>query len=78
MVFARVPRFFGFGNRSEVYGTDVYVKYRPLSGGRFTTIALHAEWLYRRRQIPHDVLQDLTGFASLAIRFAQRWWAAGR
>jgi hypothetical protein len=72
------PNATGFGNRTDIFGTDLYVKYRPAGSARFTTVALQAEWYYRRRQVPEDVLQDTGGYASLAWRFAQRWAIAGR
>lgn len=72
------PNPTGYGNRSEVYGTDVYLKYRPISRGGTTSVALQTEWFYRRRQVPEDVLQDLNGYAYLAWRFALRWGAAVR
>ncbi len=75
---ANGPNPTGYHNRTDVYGTDVYLKYRPLSGGSFTTIALQAEVLYRRRQVPQDVLSDVSGYGQLSWRFAQRWAAAAR
>jgi hypothetical protein len=72
------PNPTGRDNRSEVYGTDLYLKWRPISFQSDQFVALHAEWLYRRRQVPDAVLQDVTGFASVVFRFAQRWAVAGR
>jgi hypothetical protein len=64
--------------RAQIAGSDVYLKYRPLSGGRSTIVSLQAEWFYRRREIPGDRLTDTGGFAALFWRFAQRWATAGR
>ena len=72
------PNPTGHDNRTDVLGTDVYLKYRPLSEGSTTIVALTVEWLYRRRQIPSDVLWDTGGYASLFWRFAPRWAAAVR
>jgi hypothetical protein len=72
------PNPTGQDNRSEVYGTDVYLKYRPITRGGHTTISLQSEWFYRRRQVPDDVLQDLNGYAYLFWQFALRWGAAVR
>ncbi|HEY0094635.1 MAG TPA: zinc-regulated TonB-dependent outer membrane receptor [Archangium sp.] len=72
------PNPTGYRNRTDVFGTDVYLKYRPLRGGSFTTVALQAEVLYRRRQIPEDVLWDVNGYGQLSWRFAQRWGTAAR
>ena len=72
------PNPTGHGNRSEVYGTDAYLKYRPISRGGQTSVSLQTEWFYRRRQVPEDVLGDLNGYAYLFWRFALRWGAAAR
>ena len=72
------PNPTGHGNRSEIFGTDLYLKYRPISRGGNTTVSLQTEWFYRRRQVPEDVLQDVNGYAYLFWRFALRWAAAAR
>jgi hypothetical protein len=75
---ANGPNPTGYRNRTDVFGTDVYLKYRPLRGGSFTIIALQAEVLYRRRQVPDDVLWDVNGYGQLTWRFLQRWATAAR
>ena len=72
------PNPTGHDNRTDIYATDVYLKYRPISTGSPTIVSLTAEWFYRRRQIPGDVLQDIDGYTSLFWRFAPRWAAALR
>jgi len=72
------PNSSGRGNRSDVYGTDLYIKYRPLAGGATTILSLQTEWFYRRRQIPRDLLSDFSGYAYLFWRFEQRWATALR
>ncbi|HEY0705599.1 MAG TPA: zinc-regulated TonB-dependent outer membrane receptor, partial [Polyangia bacterium] len=72
------PNPTGHHNRSEVFGTDLYLKYRPLASREFMTIALQAEGLLRRRQIPGDALSDGGGYAQALFRFARRWSVAGR
>jgi hypothetical protein len=72
------PNPTGRDNRSEVYGSDVYLKWRPITFQSDQYVALHSEWLYRRRQVPEAVLQDVNGFASVVFRFARRWAVAGR
>lgn len=70
---ANGPNPHGKHSRSDIYGTDLYLKYRPITRQSQTEIALHTEALYRRRQIPHGVLQDAGGFAIVTWRFLQRW-----
>jgi hypothetical protein len=76
--FASGPNASGRDNRTEVYGGDIFVKYRPVGQGSHQEVSLHSEWMHRRRQIPDDVLADLSGFTQLSWRFAQRWDVAGR
>jgi len=72
------PNPTGRDNRSEIYGTDLYLKYRPITHGSYTIVSLDAEWLTRRRQVPGGVLQDHGLYAYLFWRFARRWAAAAR
>jgi hypothetical protein len=72
------PNPSGRRNHTNVFGTDVYLKYRPITEQSFTIVSLQTEWLYRRRQVPGDILQDISGYAQLCYRFAQRWATAGR
>jgi hypothetical protein len=41
-------------------------------------VSLQAELLYRRRQVPEDVLSDFSGYGQLFWRFDQRWATAAR
>ncbi|HEY0712674.1 MAG TPA: zinc-regulated TonB-dependent outer membrane receptor [Polyangia bacterium] len=72
------PNPTGHHNRSEIHGGDLYLKYRPVAATNHLTVALQAEALWRRRQIPGDALSDGGGYAQLLFRFAQRWSLAGR
>lgn len=72
------PNSNGLGTRSEVYGTDVYLKYRPITTESSFVLSLQTEWLYRRREVPDDILDDHTGYAQVFCRFAPRWGAAAR
>jgi hypothetical protein len=65
-------------NRSEIYGSDLYVKFRPITRASTTELALQTEWFYRRRQVPEDVLADLSGYAQLVYRFSKRFAAGAR
>lgn len=72
------PNSTGATNRSEIYGTDLYVKYRPVQGDGFTTVSLTTEAVTRRRQIPGAVLVDHGGYLTAYWRFDQRWATAAR
>jgi hypothetical protein len=64
--------------RTEIYATDLYVKYRPLDQPIPPVLTLQTEWLYRRRDLLPRALHDYGGYVQLGYRFAQRWGVAGR
>nr|WP_309242950.1 zinc-regulated TonB-dependent outer membrane receptor [Hyalangium versicolor] len=72
------PNSTGYRNYTNVFGTDIYLKYRPTTVASDTIVALQAELLYRRRQVPNDVLTDYNGYAQVLWRFAKRWATAAR
>lgn len=72
------PNPTGPSNRTDLYGTDLYLKYRPIRKAASLLLALQAEWMLRRRQVPGTVLQDHGLYAQLLCRFAPRWTVAGR
>ncbi|MFN7143191.1 MAG: zinc-regulated TonB-dependent outer membrane receptor, partial [Myxococcota bacterium] len=72
------PNPTGIGNRTDVYGTDVYLRYRPVHAGAFTVVTLESEWFLRRRQVPGDLWSDLNGYTQATWRFQPRWVAAAR
>ncbi len=73
------PNALGNRNRTDVFGTDLYLKYRPISDpGNPTVLSLQAEVFYRRRQVPEDLLQDWNAYAEVFWRLAQRWGVAAR
>ena len=67
------PNPTGYDNRSDVYGVDLYLKYRPTDGRSDTVISLQSEWLYRRRQIARDLLTDLSGYIYGLWAIDKRW-----
>jgi hypothetical protein len=68
------PNPTGYRNRTDVLGTDVYLRYRPITdGGNPTLITLQTEAFYRRRQVPGDVLTDINLYAQAVWRFNLRW-----
>jgi hypothetical protein len=72
------PNPSGPGNRSAVYGSDLYLKYRPITTESSFIASLTSEWFYRRRQVPGDIVQDVSSYSELFVRFAQRWATAAR
>jgi hypothetical protein len=72
------PNSTGHRNRTDVFGTDLYLKYRPITYGSYTIISLQSEWLVRRRQVPDDLLTDTNGYVQGFWRFDRRWGASAR
>lgn len=72
------PNATGRNNRTDVYGTDVYLKYRPVTRESQQAIAWQTEVFYRRRQIPEQLLQDVSLYSQLVVQLTRRWGLGGR
>jgi len=72
------PNPTGRSNRSDVYGTDIYLKYRPVTRQSEQMLSWQTELLYRRRQVPDDLLQDVNLYTQLVFQLTKRWAVAGR
>lgn len=64
----------GRNNRSEIYGADTYLKWRPRTQGGQSEVGWQTEFMLRRRQLPGEVLQDF-GLASWIQWTITRRWA---
>ncbi|HJN77227.1 MAG TPA: zinc-regulated TonB-dependent outer membrane receptor [Myxococcota bacterium] len=62
------PNGTGRDNRSELFGGDVTLKYRPITRASGHQIALTSEWIQRRRQLPGELVTDWTGLTALTWR----------
>lgn len=76
--WATGPNPTGRANRTDLYGTDLFLKFRPISYGSWTQAWLHAEWSARRTQVPDELVTDHIGFVSAFWRFARRYGVAAR
>ena len=72
------PNPSGQGNRTEIYGADVFVRYRPRGQANRSWLELQAEVMLRRRQVPGDVLQDAGLYSQLVWQIDQQWGAGLR
>jgi hypothetical protein len=68
----------GRDETTQLYGTDFYLKYRPITYGSSTIVSLQGEYIQVRRHVPGDTLVDHNAYAYLFYRFAQRWATAAR
>jgi hypothetical protein len=72
------PNPTGRDSRTDVLGTDLYVKYRPVTRASHFSVAWQSEVFYRRREIPNELLQDVNLYTQLVFGLTQRWGLAGR
>jgi len=72
------PNANGPDHRTAIYGTDLYVKYRPITRASYFQLTWQSEALHRRRQVADTVLWDFGGYSQIAMRFARRWSTAVR
>ena len=72
------PSAAGPDARTEVYGVDWFLKYRPITEGSYTEVKWQTEAMFRRRHDPGGPISDVNGYTQLAWRFAQRWATAAR
>jgi hypothetical protein len=67
------PNPTGYHNRTDITGTDLYLKYRPLASAEQRVLSLQVEALARRRQVPGDRLRDVGGYAQGLFQWTRRW-----
>ena len=72
------PNPSGAGNRTEIYGADLYLRWRPVNDPRRRSVSLQVEALQRRRQVPFGLLVDQGGYADLVAVLSQRFEVGGR
>ena len=72
------PNSSGVGNRTEIYGSDLFVRFRPIADPQRRSLSWHTEWLFRARQTPGDSLQDQGWMTSLVWQYALRWEVGAR
>lgn len=66
----------GRGNVSEIYGLDLFLKWKNSTRGGRSQLGWQTEFMLRRRQVPGDVLEDYGGYTRLRWR-PGRYWGAG-
>ncbi len=61
------------GDRSNLYGIDLYAKYRPLRDNPYQELMLQTEFMYLDAQTPEETLENWGWYAQLVYRFAKRF-----
>ena len=72
------PNATGNGTRTDIYSADLYIKYRPITSAGYEEVEIEAEYYYRRRQVPRDLLRDHGAFGQVVWRFGKQWRVGGR
>jgi len=72
------PNATGVGNRTEIYGTDLYLRYRPVDDPGRLAAWVVVESMARRRQVPFAVLADYGGYAEAVVQFALQYELGAR
>lgn len=66
------------GNRTNLFGLDLYAKYRPLKNSPYQEVALQTELMYRNAETLEGDLDDYGFYSQVVYRFAKRWRAGVR
>lgn len=61
------------GNRSNLYGIDLFLKYRPLEDNPYQEFWLQSEFMYRQAETTDGDLDDWGAYAQAVYRFTKRW-----
>jgi hypothetical protein len=72
------PNSTGRSNRTEVYGTDLFVKYRPITRESSLQLKWQSELFHRRVQTPDTVLYDHSLYTQLVWGFEKQWAVGAR
>lgn len=72
------PNASGNGNRTEIYGTDLYLRWRPTDSPGRVAFSLQTEGFYRTRQVPEGRLEDVGLYSQALLDFARHWQVGGR
>lgn len=67
------PNETGAGNHTDIYGVDLFVKWRPVGSAQLTEASFQIEAMHRRRQVPYDLVADWGGYAELSYKPWRRW-----
>lgn len=76
--YARGHNNLGSDFVTQLYSTDVAVRWRPLSRAIYRSLAGRTELFWSRREEMLAVQQAFGGYASLDYQLRRRWFAGGR
>ena len=76
--YARGHNELGSDFVTQLYGTDVTVRWRPLSRAIYRSLTARTELFWSRREEPTVLQRAFGGYASVDYGFRRRWFAGGR
>ena len=76
--YARGHNELGSDFMTQLYGTDVTVRWRPLSRAIYRSLTGRTELFWSRREEHTVVQRAFGGYASVDYGFRRRWFAGGR
>ncbi|MGK0359731.1 MAG: hypothetical protein ACI9U2_002037 [Bradymonadia bacterium] len=72
------PNATGNDNRTAIYGSDLYLRWRPIGDPGRLSVSWQTEAFYRTRQVPADRLEDMGLYSQVVVEFALRWAIGAR
>ncbi len=63
----------GPNERSNLYGADLFAKYRPIKNNPYREVILQSEFMWRQADTPGEKFEDYGFYALTVYRFARRW-----
>jgi hypothetical protein len=76
--YARGHNDLGSDFLTQLYGTDLTVRWRPLSRAIYRSLAARAELVWSRREDVSALQRAFGLYASLEAQFERRWFVGGR
>ena len=76
--YARGHNDLGSDFVTQLYSTDVTLRWRPLRRAIYHSLAARNELFWSRREEPSVLQEAFGGYASLDYQFARRWFVGGR
>lgn len=67
------PNDSGPNNRTAIFGTDLFLRWKPVGSRGRTSVDFLIEAMLRQREVPGDVLVDWGGFAELRWQLDAEW-----
>ncbi len=66
------------GDRTNIYGLDLYLRWRPAEATRRTAVSLQVEAMVRTREVPGRRLLDAGGYGELVWSIVPEWEVGAR